>query len=70
MTIGTFVDSPEKIRMIREGEFIGSVFNLAFAGALVFFSKSWMPMLFTVVASGLMILVYEYALRSAPAWEK
>lgn len=70
MTIGTFVDSPQKIRMIREGELIGSIFNLAFAAALVIFSGSWLPMIFTVVASGMMIVVYEYALRSAPAWSE
>jgi hypothetical protein len=68
MTIGTFVDSSQKIRMIREGEVIGTIFNVAFAAALVAFSGSWLPMLFTIVASILMLIVYEYALRSAPAW--
>lgn len=68
MTIGTFVDSADKVRMIREGEFIGTVFNLIFAGVLAWFSGSWMPLVFTIVASAVMVGVYEYALRSAPAW--
>lgn len=68
MTIGTFVDSRDKIRMIRQGEVIGTVFNVAFAAALVLFSHSWLPLLFTLVASALMLGVYEYALRQAPAW--
>lgn len=68
MTIGTFVDTPEKIRMIREGEFIGSVFNLTFGVAIAVLTRSWVPLLFVAGASAIMIGVYEYALRGAPAW--
>jgi hypothetical protein len=68
MTIGTFVDSPEKIAMIRQGEVIGTVLNLAFGMALSGFSRSFLPLAFTIGACLVMIFVYEYALRSAPAW--
>jgi len=68
MTIGTFVDSPEKIRMIRQGEVIGTALNLAFGIALALFAESFLPLAFTIGACLIMIVVYEYALRSAPAW--
>lgn len=68
MTIGTFVDSPEKIKMIRQGEIIGTVLNIAFGGALALFAESLLPIVFTLGACLVMIFVYEYALRSAPAW--
>lgn len=68
MTIGTFVDSPEKIAMIRKGEAIGTAVNLVFAIALSWFARSWLPMLFMVAACLIMLWVYENALRSAPAW--
>lgn len=69
MTIGTFVDSPEKIRMIREGEVIGTIVNLTFGIALAILGKTAVPLIFVAAASGIMIGVYEYALRSAPAWK-
>lgn len=69
MTIGTFVDSPEKIRMIRQGEVVGTILNLAFGIALALFAESWLPIAFTVGACLVMIFIYEFALRSAPAWE-
>ena len=68
MTIGTFVDSQAKIDMIRQGEVIGTLFNLAFAVTLCIFARSLMPLYFTSVASILMLLVYEYAVRQAPAY--
>jgi hypothetical protein len=68
MTIGTFVDSPEKIAMIRQGEIVGTVLNLAFGGALSLFAQSFLPLAFTIGACLIMIGIYEYALRSAPAW--
>jgi hypothetical protein len=70
MTIGTFVDSQEKIRMIRQGEIVGTVLNLAFGIALSMFSGSFLPLAFTIGACAVMIGIYEYALRSAPAWNK
>lgn len=68
MTIGTFVDSPEKIKMIRQGEVIASAFNLAFGIALAWLSRSWIPLVFTLAATAAVMAVYEYALRQAPAW--
>ena len=68
MTIGTFVDSQAKIDMIRQGEVIGTLFNLAFAVTLCIFAKSLMPLYFTGVASAMMLLVYEYAVRQAPGY--
>ena len=68
MTIGVFVDSPDKIAMIRQGEIVGTALNLAFGGALAGFSGSWLPLLFTVGACAIMIAIYEYALRGSPAW--
>lgn len=70
MTIGTFVDSQAKIDMIRQGEVIGTVFNLAFGIALAWIGGSWLPLLMVGAASALMIVVYEYALRSSPAWKQ
>ena len=70
MTIGTFVDSEDKIRMIREGEVIGSAFNLAFGIALTWFTKKWMPFAMVAGASAIMVMVYEYALRKSPAWQE
>jgi hypothetical protein len=68
MTIGVFVDSPEKIKMIRQGEVVGTALNLVFGAALSGFSKSWLPLVFTVFACLIMIGIYEYALRNSPAW--
>jgi hypothetical protein len=70
MTIGTFVDSPEKIAMIRQGEVVGTVLNLAFGIALSLFSGSLLPVAFTIGACLVMIAIYEYALRGSPAWSQ
>lgn len=68
MTIGTFVDSEQKITMIRQGEFVGTVFLLGLSITVALLMKSVWPLLLGLLAGMLAILVYEYALRQSPAW--
>lgn len=68
MTIGTFVDSPDKIRMIREGEIVGTGFLIALSFTVSAVTKSPLPLLFGLAAGALALGVYEYALRRSPAW--
>jgi Sec-independent protein secretion pathway component TatC len=68
MTIGTFVDSQEKIKMIREGEVVGTGFLLALSVTVSAVVKSPLPLIFGVVAGAVAVGVYEYALRGSPAW--
>lgn len=70
MTIGTFVDSPEKVRMIREGQLIASGYLMLLAGSVSYMIKSWWPLVMGIVAGTITLAVYEYALRSAPAKEE
>lgn len=69
MTIGTFVDSTDKITMIRQGEVVGTLVNLAFGAMLGWLTGSWLPLLLVSAASAVMLAVYEYALRQSPAWK-
>lgn len=69
MTIGTFVDTPEKVRMIREGEIMSTMFLAALASAVAIMVRSYWPLVMAAVAGGTMLCVYEYALKSAPAKE-
>lgn len=66
MTIGTFVDSPEKVRAIREGEVVGTVFLLALSLTVSSIMKSPVPLFAGLLAGGLAVGVYEYALTHAP----
>jgi len=68
MTINTFVDSPDKIRAIREGELLATVFAGLFAITVGYVTKSWLPIWLTALLSGFMVAVYEWALRRSPAW--
>jgi hypothetical protein len=68
MTIGTFVDTPEKVAMIRKGEAVGTAFLLALAGITAAVMKSAVPFIFGVVAGGLTLIVYEMALKDAPVY--
>lgn len=70
MTIGTFVDSPEKVRMIREGELIASGYLMLLAGSVSYMIKSWWPLIMALIAGSITLAVYEYALRNAPAKEE
>lgn len=66
MTIGTFVDTPEKVKMIREGEIVGTAFLVGLSVTVAYITKSPLPLIAGLAAGGLAIGVYEYALRSAP----
>lgn len=68
MTIGTFVDTPDKIRMIRQGELVAGGFAVAFAILFSLITRSWLPLLFSGLAVAMTLTVYEWALRQAPAW--
>jgi hypothetical protein len=68
MTIGTFVDSEEKVGMIREGEIVGTAFLLGLSITVSLVVKSPLPLFFGVLAGALALSVYEYALRGSPAW--
>ena len=68
MTIGTFVDSPDKVKMIRQGEIVAAGFAGAFAVLFSLITASWMPFLFAALAVGATLTVYEWALRQAPGW--
>src|SRR5215469_3651080 len=68
MTIGTFVDSQAKIRMIRKGEVVGTAFLLALAIITSYIMRSPFPLVMGLLAGVVSLAVYENALRSAPAW--
>lgn len=68
MTIHTFVDSPAKIRAIREGEVLATAFAGLFAGAVALVTRSWLPIGLTLLLAAFMVAVYEWALRKSPAW--
>lgn len=66
MTIGTFVDTPEKVRAIREGEAVGTIFLLGLAFTVSAIMKNPTPLFTALVAGLLTVGVYEYALKHAP----
>lgn len=66
MTIGTFVDSPEKVAMIRQGEVVGSIFLLGLSLTVAAIVKSPVPLYMGILAGALAVTVYEFALKSAP----
>lgn len=68
MTIGTFVDTPDKVKMIRKGEIIGTVFTVGFALLFSIILKSMLPLILAGIAISFTLAVYEWSLRSAPAW--
>ena len=69
MTINTFVDSPEKILAIRQGEILASAFAGLFAVTVSAVSHSWLPLVLTAILAVFMVAIYEWALRRAPAWK-
>lgn len=69
MTIKTFVDSPDKITAIRHGEIIGTIFTMGFALLFASILRSPLPLVLAGVAVGFTLVVYEWALRGAPAWQ-
>lgn len=68
MTIRTFVDSPEKVQAIRQGEVVGTLFTGGFAILFAWIMKSLMPLLMAGLAVTFTLVAYEWALRQAPAW--
>lgn len=69
MTIGTFVDSEEKVKMIRQGEIVGTGFLLSLAFVVSAVMKSPLPFILSIAAGVVTIGVYEFALRGSPAWQ-
>ena len=69
MTIGTFVETPEKVRMIREGEVLATVFLAALSTSVAIMVKSKWPLIMAAIAGLAMLGVYEYALHNSPAKE-
>ena len=67
MTIGTFVDSPEKVAMIRQGEIVGTIFLAGLSGITAMIVKSPIPIVAGFLAGALAVGVYEMALKNAPA---
>ena len=70
MTIGTFVDTPEKVRMIREGELVATGFLAVLVTTVGFMVKSWWPVVMGLLAGVVMLGVYEYALKNSPQKEQ
>ena len=68
MTMATFVDSPEKIAAIRQGEIVATSFAGILATAVSIITKSLIPLIMTTLACGFMVIVYEWGLRRSPAW--
>ena len=69
MTIRTFVDSPDKVQAIRQGEIVGTTFTTGFALLFSWIMRSWLPLVLATIASAFVLIVYEWALRRAPGWE-
>lgn len=67
MTIGTFVDSADKVRMIRQGEVVGTVFLLALSLVVSGVTKSILPLVMGMASGVGALFVYEIALRQSPA---
>lgn len=68
MTIKTFVDTPDKVHAIRHGEIIAAVYSGGFAVIFSIIMRNALPLILAGAAIIATILVYEWALRGAPAW--
>lgn len=68
MTIGTFVDTEAKVRAIREGELVGTLFLVGLSLTVAAIMKSAVPLLTAAAAGLLTIGIYEYALKHAPIY--
>lgn len=68
MTVGTFVDSEDKVRMIRQGEIVGTFFLVLLAILTAYITRSKWPVLFGVVGGLIALTIYEFSLRQSPAW--
>lgn len=68
MTIRTFVDTPDKVEMIRQGEKIAAFYSGGFALIFGCILSSWLPIVLAALSIAATVGVYEWALRGAPAW--
>lgn len=68
MTVGTFVDTPAKVTMIRQGELVGTFFLIALAVLTAKITKSMWPMWMGILAGVVALGIYEFSLRQSPAW--
>ena len=69
MTTGTFVDSPDKVKMIRQGELVGTLFLIALSILTAYIMRSWWPLIAGLGAGVLALIIYEFSLRQSPAWK-
>lgn len=67
MTVGTFVDSENKVVMIRQGEVIGTLFLIGLSIITSAVMKSKWPLIFGLLAGIVALIIYEYALTQSPA---
>lgn len=63
MTIRTFVDDPDAVYDIREGEVLGSAFVLLISVAGTLLTDSPWPFIVGILTIVAMVGVYEYALQ-------
>lgn len=68
MTTGTFVDTPEKVVMIRQGELVGTFFLVVLAVLTAYITRSKWPVLMGIGAGLLALVIYEFSLRQSPAF--
>jgi len=66
-TIKTFVQTQEGVDMIREGEICATVFLGALAVVTTVLTQSMWPAIMAMVAGGVMVGVYEFAVHRCPA---
>jgi uncharacterized transporter YbjL len=69
MTTGVFVDSPQKVTMIRQGELVGTFFLVILAVVTAYITKSKWPVIFGIAAGLIALAIYEYSLRQSPAFQ-
>jgi hypothetical protein len=67
MTVGTFVDSEDKIKMIRQGEVVGTFFLIALSILTAYIMRSWWPLAAGLGAGILALIIYEFSLQQSPA---
>jgi hypothetical protein len=68
MTIRSFVDTPEKLQAIRQGEMIAAFYSGGFAALFSYILKSPLPIALAAIAIAATIVVYEWALRGSPVY--
>lgn len=68
MTVGTFVDTPEKVVMIRQGMVVGTFFLIVLAIITAKITRSAWPLIMGLGAGLVALAIYEFSLRQSPAW--